>query len=85
MDGIEFTAALRKREKEGMLKELPVIICTGRSGDVFLKESYDNEVSEVLLKPISRHMLKETIENRGTSIKLLVFFYIYGCETLIHY
>lgn len=61
MDGRQATNMLTKMMKNGELKTIPIIGCTGHKEEEKLKICYQSGMSEVLTKPISKEKIKNCL------------------------
>ena len=63
INGKEFTERIRSWEKDTNRYPMPIVMCSGNTGDAHIEACLHAGVSEVVLKPISRLNL-QNIFNR---------------------
>jgi len=63
VSGFEFLADIRKIPS---YLEVPIIIVSGNSGQDFLEQARNSSATDVLIKPVQREVLTETIEKALT-------------------
>lgn len=60
MNGIE---VLRRMNTESLTKALPVFLITGEANDAIIKEAYDLGVMDVILKPVTPHIVQRRVNS----------------------
>ena len=59
MDGYEASQEIRDFYREFNAPQPMIIACTGHIEEEFIKKAWDNEIDEILPKPVNMDILKE--------------------------